>query len=90
MFKEKIEPTCYNFCPKPGDYIVFKYNHSSYDFDMEELQYFFNAMKEKFCNNEILLLPINIDVESCDKNEIIPFLENYIEQIKEIENDNLH
>lgn len=85
MSNGMIEPLCYNFCPKSGDYIVFKYNMDSEDFDIESLAEFHNQMVDKFCNNSVITIPTSIKIEYYPKEEIIPFLEDMIKKIKDDE-----
>lgn len=74
---------CQNFCPYQNDYIVFKYDHSNYDLNINDLRNFYKSMKEKFCNHNILLIPNNINIESYNKQEIINQLEELLQEIKE-------
>ena len=78
------EPICYNFCPKPGDYILFKYPliNEGREYKPEKMQKFHKDMVEKFPNNEVITVPQNIDLTIVEKEQIVKILRKMADNIE--------
>ena len=85
------EPQTEFFCPRPGDYILVKMPIGIDDYSLEEVQKLHQELQDKFCNNTVITIPDNIDLEVVSKEELREIIINLLVQIEEdIYNDNLH
>lgn len=81
MSKSKIEPICYNFCPKPGDCLVLKYNLENWN--VEEINEMYNNMVEKFPQLIVIAIPEDIELAQCEPKIALEELDRLKDYVKE-------
>lgn len=81
MSKSKIEPICYNFCPKPGDCLVLKYNFENWT--REDITEIYEGMVDKFPQLIVIALPDDIVLAQCDPQTVLEELDRIKEYVEE-------
>jgi len=88
------EPKTEFFGPKPGDYIIVKCPFDQGDgkgYTEQEIKDLQEGLQDKFCNNIVIVIPDNIDLNVYEKEELIEQLTNLLKQLEEkVKDDNLH